>query len=325
MRKKDLHDKFIEELHKRNSKRAELINQVSDILKLEKESVYRRMAGKVNFSIREMGILAKILNISLDSLLYQEEDIQWLPFILETPLKFHSIDALCDMIDLNFKQIEEINQDEPGTSGNVYHSLPLEFFVHSPLIMKFMFFKWGYYFVQSDEYNNFSQWKLPPRLSAISEKYNVIYNFLHVFYIWDSSLIWALSKEISNFYKTHIISEQEKEDIKNELKLILSQLEKTLNGTRTPSIPFPPETDFLVSSINVGFSSSYFFSGNRHLALFQTNFSFSMIQDSEDNFNKIKEWINSLCHISTLLSRSGRIERRLFFNTQYRIIDEVLK
>lgn len=36
MRKKDLHDKFIEELHKRNSKRAELINQVSDILKLEK-------------------------------------------------------------------------------------------------------------------------------------------------------------------------------------------------------------------------------------------------------------------------------------------------
>lgn len=172
------------------------------------------MAGKVNFSIREMGILAKILNISLDSLLYQEEDIQWLPFILETPLKFHSIDALCDMIDLNFKQIEEINQDEPGTSGNVYHSLPLEFFVHSPLIMKFMFFKWGYYFVQSDEYNNFSQWKLPPRLSAISEKYNDIYNFLHVFYIWDSSLIWALSKEISNFYKTHIISEQEKEDTK---------------------------------------------------------------------------------------------------------------
>ena len=111
----------------------------------------------------------------------------------------------------------------------------------------------------------------------------------------------------------------------NELKLILSQLEKTLNGTRTPRIPLPSETDFLVSSINVGFSSSYFFSGKKHLALFQTNFFFSMIQDSEDNFNKIKEWINSLCHISTLLSRSGRIERRLFFNTQYRIIDEILK
>ena len=168
MRKKDLHDKFIEELHKRNSKRAELINQVSDILKLEKVGLPED-GGKVNFSIREMGILAKILNISLDSLLYQEEDIQWLPFILETPLKFHSIDTLCDMIDLNFKHIEEINRDEPGTSGNVYHSLPLECFIHSPLMMKFMFFKWGYYFVQSDEYNNFSQWKLPPRLSTIGE------------------------------------------------------------------------------------------------------------------------------------------------------------
>lgn len=87
MRKKDLHDKFIEELHKRNSKRAELINQVSDILKLEKESVYRRMAGKVNFSIREMGILAKILNISLDSLLFQEERYSMAPIHTGNPVK----------------------------------------------------------------------------------------------------------------------------------------------------------------------------------------------------------------------------------------------
>lgn len=183
MRKKDLHDKFIEELHKRNSKRAELINQVSDILKLEKESVYRRMAGKVNFSIREMGILAKILNISLDSLLYQEEDIQWLPFILETPLKFHSIDTLCDMIDLNFKHIEEINRTNPARAGMSTTRCLWNVFIHSPLMMKFMFFKWGYYFVQPTSITIFPSGNFPLgcRLSVKNIMTCITFNTFFIF------------------------------------------------------------------------------------------------------------------------------------------------
>ena len=76
MKKKDLHDIFIEELQNRGIKKADLVYLISDILKLEKESAYRRLAGKVNFSVREMGILAKALNISLDSLLYQDLGLQ---------------------------------------------------------------------------------------------------------------------------------------------------------------------------------------------------------------------------------------------------------
>lgn len=83
--KKDLHDDFIDELYRKIPKRVDLINLLSDILRLEKESIYRRLARKVNFSIREMGILAKELNISIDRLLYKEEEHQWLPVVLEYP------------------------------------------------------------------------------------------------------------------------------------------------------------------------------------------------------------------------------------------------
>lgn len=325
MRKKDLHDEFIDELYKRIPRRADLINLASDILKLEKESIYRRLARKVNFSIREMGILAKELNISLDNLLYKNEDLQWLPFLLVAPLKLDSIDSLCDMLDRNLKRIKQITRDAPGDMGSVYHTLPLELFIHSPLMMKFIFFKWGNYFVQSEEFSNFSQWKLPARLSAIPERYNDLYNFREAFYIWDYSLIWTLAKEIDNFYKMHIITTQEKEAIRNELDDILIKLEKTLNGTRVSSIPLAPETAFYVSSIDMGFTSCYYQSGKKNLALFQTNFSFSLIENSEEDFRKIKEWIKSFCHISTLLSQSGRLERRLFFNTQHKIIDDILE
>ena len=323
MKKRDLHDEFIDELGNRIPKRADLISRASDILRLEKESIYRRMAGKVNFSIREMGILAKELHISLDSLLYREEDTQWFPFILGIPLKFHSINALCDMVDLNLKRIGNISRAGPCETGKVYHTLPLELFIHFPLIMKFMFFKWGNYFVNSEEFNNFSRWELPDRLSTITEKYHDINNFQKAFYIWDNSLIWALSKEIDNFYRMHIITPQEKEEIKNDLKSLLLKLEKTLNGTFIPNIPLGPQIAFYVSSIPMGFTSCYYQSETQRLATLQTNFSFSLLENSKENLDKVKEWIKSFRNISTLLSESGRIERRLFFEAQYKIIDNI--
>lgn len=324
MSREDLHDAFIGELSRKVPRRADLVNQIADILKLEKESVYRRMAGKVNFSVRETGILAQALNISLDSLLDRNRKVQWLPFVLASPMRLRSMDSFCDMIDRNLEKIREINRGEPGETGNVYNSLPMEFFISSPLLMKFMFFKWGNYFVQSEEFNDFSAWRMPERLAAIPAKYGEIYNFREAFHIWDSSLIWTLAKEIVNFYRMHVITEAEKREISHELKELLSRIEQGLNGTYVSSIPFPEELDFYVSSINVGFSSSYYASGDRQLALLQTNFSFSVIENSEDTFQQIKEWIRSFRNISTLLSRSGRIERRLFFENQHKIIDQLL-
>lgn len=324
MSREDLHDAFIGELSRKVPRRADLVNQIADILKLEKESVYRRMAGKVNFSVRETGILAQALNISLDNLLDRDRKVQWLPFVLTSPMQHRSMDSFCDMIDRDLEKIREINRDEPGETGNVYNSLPMEFFISSPLLMKFMFFKWGNYFVRSEEFNDFSAWQMPERLAVIPAKYGEIYKFREAFHIWDSSLIWALCREIVNFYRMHVITEAEKREIRHELKELLSRIEQGLNGTYVSNVPFPEALDFYVSSINVGFTGSYYASGNRQLALLQTNFSFSLIENSEETFRQIKEWMRSLCNISTLLSRSGRIERRLFFENQHKIIDQLL-
>ena len=166
--------------------------RISDILRLEKESVYRRIAGRVNFSVREMGILARELGVSLDSLLYRDKEFQWLPFRLESPQQFRSMDSFYEMIEFNQKCIGEITRDEPGETGNVYNSLPLEFFISSPLLTKFMFFKWGNYFVRSEEFNSFSGWELPDRVKAIAARCAGLYYIREAFYIWDSSLVWTL-------------------------------------------------------------------------------------------------------------------------------------
>lgn len=319
----DLHDIFISELNKRYPKKVDLVDAITDILRLERESVYRRIAGKVNFSVREMGILAKALHMSLDSFLYKSEELQWLPFILESPLKSHSMETLCNIVEYNMQQVKEIAKGEASETGNIYNSLPLGAFVHSPLMLKFMFFKWGHYFVRSEDFNNFSRWELPERLISILKGYSEVYSFKKAFYIWDNSLVWSLAKEIENFYTMSIITEQEKNDIKNELKFILLEIERSLNGTCLLNAPLPVNTDFYVSSVNVGFSSCYYACKDQSISMFQTNFSFSMVKNSQEKFLQIKEWIESFRGISALLSQSGRIERRLFFQSQYQILDRL--
>lgn len=324
MCREDLHDAFIGKLCKKIPRRADLVARIADILRLEKESVYRRIAGRVNFSVREMGVLAREMGLSLDSLLYRDREFQWIPFKLESPQQFRSMDSFYEMIEFNQRCIGEIIRDRPGETGNVYNSLPMEFFISSPLLTKFMFFKWGNYFVRSEEFSSFAGWELPDRVAAMAERCGELYNFREAFYIWDSSLVWTLVREIDNFHRMGVITPAEKDAIKGELTNLLRRIEQALNGTYVSSVPFPAEMSFYVSSINVGFSSSYFAAGDRHFAMLQTNFSFSKIENSEEDFLRIKEWIRSFCNISTLLSWSGRIERRQFFESQYRIIDHVL-
>ena len=324
MKKINLHDQFVAELNHKFPKKADLVNLISDILKLEREPVYRRIAGKVNFSVQEIGILSVELNISLDSLLYGKEETQWIPLTLKTPLKFQSMDHLCDMIDRNLQLIKDINREDTGEAGRILSTLPLGFYISSPMIMKFMFFKWGHYFIRSEEYNLFSEWKIPDRVSAITAKYKDAFHFNKIFYIWDASLIMLLCREITNFHQMHIITTDEKNEIRNELKGILLKLERYLNGTYTPGIHRTPEMSFYISSTNLGFESHYYTSGNKFQAVLQTYFSFSVINNSKENFERAKEWIKSFQSISTLLSRCGRKERRLFFETQNKIVDRLL-
>ena len=320
----DLHEEFISNLYAKVPRRADLVNRVSDILLIEKESASRRLSGRVCFTVREMGMLASELHISLDGLLLKNREYQLMPLFLQSPMRQNSMDIMCDTIDLNLGVMLDICT-ESAEAGNVYNSLPVEFFMYSPLLTKFMFFKWGYYFVGSGEFRNFSDWKLPRKLACLRQKFEKALScFDSNFYIWDSSLVWTLSDEIRNFHMMHIITDAERDAIRDELKNVLDRLEDFLERRYIPDMPFIPNMSFYVSTMNMGFTSSYFASAGKFAALMQTNFSYSFIDDNYAGFSKVREWIRSLRSFSMLLSDSGLIERRLFFERQRRIIDTVL-
>jgi len=321
MSKLDLHECFIKALHSKITNKRDLVDVVSDVLRIEREPASRRLCGKVNFSVREMGLLADKLNISLDILMSGKYDYQWVPFMLSYPMRNTSMDILCDIIDVDSEQICLLR---PTEYGAILNSFPVEFVLYHPVLFKYLCFRWGYYFIGSNEFNDFSKWELPERLKNTKDKYEKAYStVIKTFYLCDTSIIWTLAYEIRTLYEIGVILAADKDAIKNDIKDLLANLELHLKGIYKSEI-FPSDVDFYASSTNMGFSCRYLSSGVRHSALFSINFAYSSLIYNDENYKLLKDWLISLQNISALLSKTGHLERRLFFKKQGDILDTLL-
>lgn len=317
-------DSFIKELHRIIPSRPELVREISRILKIEKEPASRRLSGTVSFSIDEMGILSKELDISLDSLLYKNENYLNIAHQLESPWSKNSINTLIDQISNNLKIINKIS-NKPYELGSFFNSLPIEIFIHFPNLTKFMLFKWGHFFIGTNEFYNYATWKVP-------EKFYNVKNQIESWdsnpgkrlYVWDVSLIWIFLKEISYLSELNIISIEDQKIIIDELHSMLTYFEgyiKNIDDTRYQNI----ETYFYISNVPFGVNGSYLISEAGQIAFSSTHFSQSGLTTDYNGVKLIKDWMLSLIKISTLISNSGHKERHIFFKEQHQLIDYLLK
>lgn len=319
----DMHEEFIRALKGRKYEN-DLAQTIADILRITKDSAYRRLNGRVSFSAREIGILASRLNISIDRLLHQTDEYLSLPFMLKKPMKVESMDVLRDIIDIGLDGMAKL-EGSPRETGNIYNSIPMEFYIYSPELTKFMFFKWGYNFIGGKGFKNYSAWRLPDWSDGLLERMRDICRFDSVYYIWDDSIMANMGREVNNLHKLGIVTDEERIGIREVLKDMLLRLERALDGKLTPTVISSPKMEFYVSSMTLGFTASYYTAGDSHMIEMMTNFSFAFLDSDPDNFHKLKEWLDSFKGMSTLLSRSGRYERKAYFEEQHKIIDYVLR
>ena len=325
MSMQNLHKEFVKELNNRIPRKSELISKISDILRIEREPVSRRLSEKVQFSICEMGVIARELEISLDSILYKNTPYHWIPLILESPLGSRSMESLCTLMENTLTMMNGVVHQSPTEYGSIINALPLEYYIEYPFLRKFMFFKWGQYCIGTDDYNDFSSWELPDKIIQLKEVVKPLVNGIHhTMYIWDESLIWTLVGEINYFRRMNVISAEDVKLIKEDLKELLIRLEKHLKGISELDM-HPQNLSFYISNINLGVTCWYMFSEEQKLSSFNSHFIFSANSNSQNGHIRLKEWINSFKNVSVLISGSGELERRLFFAKQHNIIDSFLQ
>lgn len=319
----DLLDAFIKALSKKITKKSELVNFVANSLKIEKESASRRLNKKVYFTVSEMGMLAAKLGISIDGILKHKYAYTSPPaYALHPPKSVSSIDGLISGIETDLKLLKGV-LNEITEYGLIFNSLPLEFIIPYSNLLKFGYFKWGYYYIGSEEYNNFSTWQVPNKLLSFNDDILDMYKKIqNITYIWDVTSIWCLAKDIEYFSNLRALNEEDVKLIKFDLHKMLHDIEKVSGGTDINHIN-SNKIQIYLSTIHLGTQYSYYFSGNKCYSSFHTFFTSSSYSDDYDTCVQLRDWVNSMKKVCNLISNSGAKERKIFFEEQHKIVDNI--
>ncbi|MDH6356249.1 helix-turn-helix domain-containing protein [Parabacteroides sp. PF5-9] len=322
MKKTNIIERFVELLLQKIPKRSLLVTEIADILKIERESASRRLSGRVLFTVEEVYKLAAVYGISLDGLLKEEENLS--SFSLMPPTVVKSFDTLInqttDFMQYNWKLYE--TEVEMGT---VFDSLPLEFCIGFPELCKFLYFKWGHFFIGSEEFYHYSSWHLPPAILNYHRKLKEVYHrYESILYIWDTSVIRNLMSDILYFQKLYLLTAEEIKQIKQDIHNVLNNLEALSRGSYDANISLcEGEFTLYVASTNIGMYYSYHFSKTDCFCFFKRDMLQAPFNYDRTTCEKLREWVHAMTKVSTLISGSGGKERRLFFEEQHRIVDEI--
>lgn len=322
MHKIDLHERFVESLKGKFNKRSELVNYISETLRIEREPASRRLSGRVSFSVTEIGILAEKLGISLDSLLFKTDSRHIIPFHMEYPKGRTSFDNIIEVLESSVLQLQELSK-EPADIGTIFDSLPVEFFVPYPDLCKFLYFKWGHFFVGSSEFKDYAKWQIPPKLDSLHKQIIELYDcYRSVIYIWDNPAIWNLANDIRYLMQIDILKADDAQKVKADIHQMLNDLEDIASGGSWNGLTLE-NSEFYVSSINIGMTLSYIMGDSKSISFFKTYFVHSYASEDRNFCIHARSWINSMKKVSTLISGSGEKERTLFFKEQHKIVDMI--
>lgn len=321
MRHSVLSNKFINALKEKINKRSQLVSFISETLEIERESASRRLNKSVNFTIEEMGILALKLGISLDGLLYSNgEHFHFPSFVMHSPMELESINSLVLKVESDMESLDRILISGPAEYGAMFTYPPLEFLLQYGFLLKFTYFKWGYYYTSSSHFDNYATWEIPKKLLKLNDRLvGIISKLERVFYIWDNCVIWSFVNDIIYFASIGSLNEEDVKQIKAELHNMLYNFEEMLKNNSV--LQGPKEIDIYIADVNLGAGFSYLVSENNWCSSFYTYFVGADFSNDYSTTMQLRQWMNSMKKICTLISGSGVRERKNFFNQQHKIVD----
>ena len=293
-----------------------LANALMDILYIGKEAIYRRLRGEVPFTLAEAAVISRKLGISLDKMIgvsFRDNAVFDMNIVSsEKPFEaYYSI--LEKQVDL-FRSVKEDETSEIGTSSNI---IPQTLSLKYNMLSKFRLFKWMYQ-NENIKCKHFEEMEIPQKMVEKQKEYSDLVSHIHsVDYIWDNMIFSHLVNDIQYFCSIHLITDEDKDMLKEELFLLIDEMEELSARGKSKA---GNDVKIYISNINFEATYSYLDTSSTQLSLIRIYSINSITTQDQEMFRGLKEWIQSLKKFSTLISESGEMQRIQFFNQQREII-----
>jgi len=138
-------------------------------------------------------------------------------------------------------------------------------------------------------------------------------------YVLDNTVLLRLITNIKYFIKINLIKEEDVALIKNDLMMLMDNLEKiTAKGKHEDT---GKKVSIFIADVASDTSYSCLQTKNINLTLIRAFILNATVTFDVEIFNYASAWIHAMQRMSTLISVSGEKARAMYFNTQREIIN----
>lgn len=298
-----------------------LVKKLVDILKMEREGVYRRLRGEAAFSFSEVAIIAEEIGISLDNLigidLAKARPFSMVLTDYETPT--HQDYEMCE----SYMRLLKVLSGDPATHcTETWNTIPHPMVSKFPALTRFYVFKWAYQFKNYSPGKKYEDIVVSERyVKLLRENYEHNKAIAHTEYIFSKQLFADVVNDIRYFYSLGLIHKDSLTQIRKELYDCIDYIEQRavtgkFEGTDKDLSIYVSETYVDLNQCYIE-SDIYTFCMVRILVI-------NAISSVDGNrHDYIKNWLLGHKRLSTLISVSGEIERITFFTAQRHAVDSL--
>lgn len=311
---------LIEAIQNRIPHKNDRLHFLMNTISLGKETAYRRLRGDTSFTFSEACIIAQKLGISLDNLAKIKKNDKpsfQLELSPESPMDYiyhrlQQYEASYEFF-LNAKSI---------TISSVCNSIPYPFLFPFEQLFKLYLFKIIYQMPEKNDIQTLSEFNLPDELNERRKVMGKKNGYMpEDTLIFDRNTFSSLLKTIQYFHSLKIITDVEKEVLKQEFREMLTNFELMAAAGKKEG---GQRTWVFLSNIDFDCNYSYVKTENFEHAYMDGIYLMDTISSGDPQICKFhQKWIESLKKYSTLISVSGEIERKFFFEEQRNIIDSI--
>ena len=316
----DWYDFFIESLHKKYPKKAQLTQELVDLLYIEREAVYRRLRKDVLFPIHEIVKIASEWNISLDEIIGISSG--QIPFQMR---KMNYIDPSKDELIFLRQVIHSIGQlkNYPDTEFmDICNKLPRQLVAGYDYLNQFYLFKWIYQYGLEKEIIPYSQAVISPEKAQLTKDYyKAIKQEPNTNFIWDRMLFDNLVSDLQYFYSIRMITDGEKELIKKDLYDLLDYMQEVANKGCYPETH--NKVNFYISLLNIDTNYSYTFSPEANICFVHVFEKYEIYTFNQEMVTNFKVWMQLKKRSSMQISEVDERNRIEYFFRQRQLVDSL--
>jgi len=312
------YNRFLEALLEKYPKKIMLVEELMNLLFIEREAAYRRLRKDVTFSIHEIVKISHAWNISLDNIVGICSG--QIPFLMRP---FNYIAPSENELKILQHIIHSINElkNSPDTEFlDICNKLPRQLLAGFGYLNQFYLFKWNYEYGNNKKVVPFSQIIISKEKHKLTTDYHeAIKNVPQTNFIFDRLLFDNLVDEILYFHSIQMITDEEKELIKKDLYALLDYLlEVATNGCY-------PETqnkvNLYVSRLNINTNYSYTYTNQISICFIHVFDKFEIYTFDAEMVSNFRTWLQLKKRSSIQISEVDKKSRIEFFTKQRQIVD----